>query len=264
MEHTLQNAHPQRPPVSAEVLSIFEDDKTKTSRVQVKAYDYNRTLSKFFYVPFLGQDAVDEAIIRSLRDFSTFNLLESVATNPATGIGAAPVYTQADGSVSAVPGEIPPPIPEEARAKPAETVEAPKKRTASPKASKSSAAKGATTTTSTAPVIEKSATEDEWETVESPYVASKSGEPVTEDADVLAGKAEVEQETVVETPHIKYDKSIAEHRSTLAAYLTKHHPNWKTGRTAPGEMSGKLTGKPFLDMKGNVLESFNEELKKLI
>lgn len=230
--------------LSVNVLSIFED--TNQSRVQVKVFNKERELSKFFYVPALGQKAVDDAISLGVESFIAFQESLRTPTRPVTHDttpilcnGTAPtLYMQEDGTTSEVPGDIPPPIPAEAKVK----EESKKKRTkAAPK---------------TAPK-----TDDEWEEVSSPYTAQKSEglKEVVEEvvAEVVEKVAEVET-----TPHIKYDKGITEHRSTLATYLTQNHPTWKTvlSKDQIGKLSTDLTGKPFMDVKGNILESFKAEV----
>lgn len=153
----------------------------------------------------------------------------------------APTYAQADGSVSTVPGEIPPPIPQEALTK--EEPKAKRTRTTKPKAEP----------------------KEEMEEVESPYKAhpseKKSEEPKEEvKAEVVAGEEKVKKNKA--TPHISYDRNVKEHRSTLATYLNTNHKGWQTKKPQDEivKFSSDLHGKEFMDTKGNILDSFKTEL----
>jgi hypothetical protein len=85
------------------------------------------------------------------------------------------------------------------------------------------------------PPVIPAAEVEEMETVESPYKASKN--------------------TVI------YDLKNKDHRDRLAAYLNKTYPAWKS---KPKEqllaMSQELSGKPFEDSNGSMLDSFKNIL----
>lgn len=155
----------------------------------------------------------------------------------------APSYPQADGSVSSVPGEIPPPIPQEAKAKRA------------PRSDKG---------TKKAAEAPKQETQEEMIEVESPFKATepekKSEEPKGVKAENVAGVEKVKQAKA--TPHISYDRTVKEHRSTMATYLNTAHKGWQTKKPQDQivAFSGGLHGKPFMDTKGNILDSFKAEL----
>jgi hypothetical protein len=197
----------------------------------------------------MGQRAVDEAIFRGITDFVNFT------TTPAPhriyktpDLSEVKQYLQADGTTSEVPGEIPPPIPQEAidAAKAEAAKEAPKS-TRKPRTSKPKADVPAPT----------AASEDEWETVASPY--EKSEEPAEGNGGKVA-EVKAEVKTGKTTPHIKYDKAIPEHRSTLAAYLTATHPTWRNEEHAATRttLTNDLIGQDFLDSKGNIVETFKD------
>lgn len=238
--------------LSVNVLSIFEDDRAKNSRIQVKVWNTTgRELSKFFYLNELGQRAVDAAIELGVQSFLSFTSPTEVKSSlvahkvkladepkaEATFLKAkdeaAPTYTQADGTSSEVAGEIPPPIPQEALKK---------KRT-------------------TKAADFKAPADDEWEEVASPFKATKSEESAV-GTKAEGGKVVEKVQKVVETPHIKYDKGIQEHRSTLATYLTQAHVGWKTALTPAQiqQLTTDLTGKPFMDTKGNILAEFKSDV----
>lgn len=145
---------------------------------------------------------------------------------------AAPTYPRSE-----VPGEVPPPIPQEAM------VEEKPKRTRKAK--------------------EK--VEEEMIEVESPYKAhpsEKSEEPKKVESAVVGKVEEKVQKALKTTPHISYDRTIKEHRSTFATYLNTNHKGWQTKK--PQDLivtfSTGLHGKPFMDQKGNILDSFKAEL----
>lgn len=81
---------------------------------------------------------------------------------------------------------------------------------------------------------------------------------------VITNKEEMEE---VESPFtnsskaVIYDLKNKDHRDRLAAYLNKTYPNWKT---KPKEtllsMSQELSGKPFEDLNGVMLDSFKNVL----
>lgn len=62
---------------------------------------------------------------------------------------------------------------------------------------------------------------------------------------------------------VTFDNSQQPHRARLATFLGETYPTWKAkGKDKLAEISNGLNGKPFEDSKGNMLESFKEELKK--
>lgn len=128
----------------------------------------------------------------------------------------------------------------------------------------------------------------EWEDVKSPYAADKNVEgqdippvipqelaPKTEKAPaaslkVAADKAPKTNKVVL------YDSKVKEHRSRFATYLGNNFPKWtpdaKFGKdtnsvekTAYAEkvkaFSATLHDKPFEDLKGNMLDTFKNDLK---
>lgn len=157
----------------------------------------------------------------------------------------APSYPQADGTTSEVPGDVPPPIPAEAKTK----------------AKKEKAQKVAQ------PKIQSQQAEDEqYEEVPSPYKAhpseTKSEEP-TESVKTDAKAAGAEKVKTTKTaPHISYDRNVKEHRSTFATYLNTNHKGWQTKKPEAeiAKFSAGLHGVPFMDTKGTILDSFKTKL----
>lgn len=246
--------------LSVSVLSIFEDDRAKKSRIQVKVVNNVRELSKFFYVNALEQEAVDSAIVLAVKDFNHFNTVIAEAfkekgelvTHKVT-LAESPKATATfvkgkDEPAPAYDREVPPPIPAEAQVSAETAPEKPKSRARKPAEAKS---------VNAGPVVAP-AEENEWEEVKSPYA---KGEESAAGTKADSGKVVEKVGKVVETPHVKYDKTIKEHRSTLATYLNEHHAVWKTlGTEFISKLTTDLTGTPFLDSKGNILPEFKSEV----
>lgn len=109
------------------------------------------------------------------------------------------------------------------------------------------------------PATTTAAAED-MEDVESPYKATDKGAG----EDLLAedtGRPEGSSGGKKTAPFISYDRAVKEHRSTFAAHLNQAHPRWKVVKTKEelDKISSTLTGKPFMDAEGNILESFKQE-----
>lgn len=205
------------------------------------AVNHLKTLAKMalYAEPQYKEEAIAKALTEAPKTIAHKVKLADEPKAEATFVkGAdeeAPSYPQADGTTSSVPGEIPPPIPQEAKAK--------RTRTTKPKEEK-----------------------EEMIPVESPFKAhssEKSEEPKEEKKEVKqpAGETKVEKGTKT-APHISYDRTVKEHRSTMATYLNTYHKGWQTKK--PQDLivtfSGGLHGKPFMDAKGNILDSFKAEL----
>jgi hypothetical protein len=62
-----------------------------------------------------------------------------------------------------------------------------------------------------------------------------------------------------EVPAIPYNRDLDTHRQLLSSYLNNHHRSWKTAQGVK-EFSMSLVGKPFLNIDGEVVESFSKLL----
>ena len=96
--------------------------------------------------------------------------------------------------------------------------------------------------------IEAPSDSEEMEEVESPY---------KEEATKKEESSKHPKGTVY------YDKEVKEHRSRLATYLGTNIKDWKTKKTGAeiAEFSTFLTGRPFEDSKGNMLDTFKTSIK---
>lgn len=223
--------------LSINVLSLFENDKQ--SRIQVKVWNKERELSKFYFITGHGEEAVEASITAGISDFLGLHSETKVVPFEKPAIEVKPVVKGIEAP--AWDREVPPPIPEEVQEAVKEEIKAKKK--ASKKTS-------------------KKVDEDEMEEVPSPYKKYESEESGKSVAGKVIDKVKEVVNAVVETPHIKYDINKPEHKSTLASYLTSNHAGWQTSkpREEIKHFSQSLNGKPFLSIKGEVLDSFKEEL----
>lgn len=133
------------------------------------------------------------------------------------------------------------------------------------------------------PVIAKEpknvAVEKAVETVESPKedkpVDDKLEDKVEKKEEKKKGrpKSEVTKAPAVETRPAKkavketnYDRTLDTHKNLLGQFLDKSYPKWRVSENLKkaSEASKALSGTPFLDADGEILESFKAEFSKMM
>jgi len=133
------------------------------------------------------------------------------------------------------------------------------------------------------PVIAKEpkkvAVEKAVETVESPKkekpVEDKLEDKVEKKEEKKKGrpKSEVTKAPAVETKPVKkavketnYDRTLDTHKNLLGQFLDKSYPKWRVSENLKkaSEASKALSGTPFLDADGEILESFKAEFSKMM
>jgi len=96
-----------------------------------------------------------------------------------------------------------------------------------------------------------------------------------EEEEVAAEEEEAEEEKPVKTGKKKnfkkkpqsYSRSSEQHKEILSTLLKSVAPDWKKtddGKARAKDASQKMEGKDFLDEEGEVLQSFKDEVQKLM
>lgn len=109
------------------------------------------------------------------------------------------------------------------------------------------------------PVITQEAAPSENTTAASTVV----GRVDTANVTTVQSEAPKTSAPVADKKVVTYDATIKEHRSRFATYLGQNFPKWKTCQPeeAIRTFSKNLHGKPFENLKGEMLDSFKSELE---
>lgn len=110
--------------------------------------------------------------------------------------------------------------------------------------------------------VTSSATE-EMEPVESPFKAEAPETTIPEETKTEA-KAATKTAKAGKSIAIVYDRENPDHRSTMSNFLVKltGGKEWSKDKEKSKKASAELTGKPFLDASGEILDTFKELCKE--
>jgi hypothetical protein len=91
----------------------------------------------------------------------------------------------------------------------------------------------------------------------------KKGRPKSEVTKAPAAETKPAKKAVKET---NYDRTLDTHKNLLGQFLDKSYPKWRVAENLKkaGEASKALSGKPFLDADGEILDSFKAEFAKMM
>lgn len=110
---------------------------------------------------------------------------------------------------------------------------------------------------------EKKAEDDKLEDKVEKKEEKKKGRPKSEVTKAPAAETKPVKKAVKET---NYDRTLDTHKNLLGQFLDKSYPKWRVAENLKkaGEASKALSGKPFLDADGEILDSFKAEFAKMM